>query len=848
MVETISIAILKKVLPVIAKKTSESAEKKYQELRGKIANGSHQYDKNYRERHGQLKVFCVGMRESIPLDDVYVAVQFLDQEKSLKYRSPEDLEKIFQQRSNRHRESSLDKRQDKRQDGTQVANEKQYLMVLGGPGVGKSTFLRKVGLEALKKKDRDFAHECIPVFLELKRFTEDQIDIGVLITKEFEICGYPYPAEIAKTALASGKLLILFDGLDEVPAANVDNVVRKIRDFVDRYSENRFIASCRIAAYTGGFTRFTEVEMADFDDSQVRAYIDNWFESTSDPYRRQLDEEMKTAEQCWKELNETEHQSTKELARNPLLLTLLCMVYDNTQNFPRNRASLYEDALNIFLREWAAEKRVRRDSSVSQYLDISDEKRMLSEIAAKYFEVNRFFFNENELINQIKAFGEGSANTPPMFNPSKILETIAIEQGLFVERVSRFYSFSHLTFQEYLTANYIAGNTRSIKGLVTDHLHHDGWREVFLLTAGLMREADYLLDQLQVEAAKFINTDRLKALFQWATCITDTPDASYDGIAKRAFAIHQFFSLWRLNKICETIENIVNQSPVHNLGFNLHPEFVLNQEPYFDLNRDLNYYRDLYQDLNRDLDIHIDFYQEPYEGFDLDVYLELSLYPDLYQSFDPGLRRYSLYQNPHPTFAVDLYHDVDLYQDLYLNLDLYFKIILNGHRALYQDRYPELYPNPDLYQDLSRYIDTTSYPPVFTELSNQFLRKLSRGIALVKRMEQVNIFKGVDLQKLVQKFNEQLNFIKAARVGQSVTPPEESIHETWLSVLGITDDMLTISREEMENYIHYLHVVELIIACKEAAGRVTPAIWNRIENQLLTWDTEDTEDWQNHDI
>ena len=41
----------------------------------------------------------------------------------------------------------------------------QYLMLLGGPGVGKSTFLRKVGLEALKGENRNFEHECIPVFL-----------------------------------------------------------------------------------------------------------------------------------------------------------------------------------------------------------------------------------------------------------------------------------------------------------------------------------------------------------------------------------------------------------------------------------------------------------------------------------------------------------------------------------------------------------------------------------------------------------------------------------------------------------------------------------------------------------
>ena len=829
MIEDIGMEILEKALPVILKESGKQIKKTYQNLREKVANSSHQYDKNYRERHGQLKVFCVGMREPIPLDDVYVAVRFLDHERSLKYRSPEDLEKIFRQRSNRHLESSLDKQQDKRQDGTQVANEKQYLMVLGGPGVGKSTFLRKVGLEALKEKEGDFAHECIPVFLELKRLTEDQIDIEALITKEFEICGYPHPEEIAKTALESGKLLILFDGLDEVPTANVDNVVRKIADFVDQYSENRFIASCRIAAYTGGFTRFTEVEMADFDDSQVKAYINNWFESTSDPYRYQLDGEMKTAERCWKTLNQEEHKATKELARNPLLLTLLCMVYDNSQNFPRNRANLYEDALDIFLKEWAAEKRVPQDSSVSQYLDISDEKRMLSEIAEKNFEANRLFFNENELIDQIKEFGQGDVNTLSRFDAPKILETIAVEQGLLVERVSGVYSFSHLTFQEHLTANYIVGDALSIKRLVTEHLHHEDWREVFLLTAGLMREADNLLLEMGAKAVKSINTDRLKSLFRWAERITNTSDDPYSGIAKRAFAIHQYFSLWRLNKICQTIENIVSRYS------NPTPDYSLDQERDFYLNRDFNRYRDLYQDINRELGP--DLYQEPYNNIDVDLYIELTLYPHLYRSFDPDLH---LYQEIELTINFDL--DLDFYQKLYLDLDLFFRIILNSHRTLYQDRYPELYPDLNLYQDLYRYMDTDFYPPIFSELSDRAYEKLGEGIKLIESLEQLRVFKGVNLQRLVRQFNEKRKFIDASREGKFDKPPEGSIHDTWISVLGITDDMLAISHEEMESYIQYLRAVELIVACKEAAGRVTPEVWKQIENQLLTWDAEDIED------
>lgn len=518
------------VVTEIYKKIYETAEKKRHASKAEIENASHEYDKIYRERHGQVKVFCVGMRKPIPLDEVYVAVQFLKQHTASRYSSPEKVEQAFRTRRERHFNSTSNERQ----NGTQVANDEQYLMLLGGPGVGKSTFLRKVGLEALKGKNRKFEHKCIPVFLELKRFREDQIDIEALIAEEFKTCGYPDPALMTNAALTSGKLLILFDGLDEVPDSNVDNVINEIGDFVDRYSQNRFIASCRRAAYKGGFRRFTEVEMADFDDSQIEGYIKKWFDSTPDQYRHQLDEEMKTAERCWKALNTAQHRATKELARNPLLLTLLCMVYDNSQNFSRNRASLYKDALNIFLREWAAEKRVNRDASITQYLDIADEKRMLSKIAAKNFDENCLLFSEDELITQIREFGEGNANTLETFDAPKILDTILIDQGLFFERLSGSYSFSHLTFQEYLTANYIIGHPQSIQGLVTEHLHDEQWREVFLLTAGLMREADDLLVAMEAEASKSINTDGLRSLLRWAKRITDTTDNQYSGLTKRA--------------------------------------------------------------------------------------------------------------------------------------------------------------------------------------------------------------------------------------------------------------------------------------------------------------------------
>ena len=801
-VEEIGSEILEKILPVIFKKSGEQIKK----LRAKIANSSHQYHNNYRKRHGQLKVYCVGMREPIPLDDVYVTVQFLDEQRASKYKSNEDIEKAFRERNR----SRLVLRPDERKDGTEIANDKQYLMLLGGPGVGKSTFLRKVGLEALKGKEGNFAHKCIPVFLELKRFTADHIDIEALIAKEFEICGYPYPEETTKAALESGKLLILFDGLDEVPTANVAKVIRKIEDFVDQYSKNRFIASCRIAAYTGGFKQFTEVEMADFDDAQIEAYIKNWFDSTPDRYRHQLDEEVKTADQCWKALNAREHYATKELARNPLLLTLLCMVYDNSQNFPRNRADLYEKALNIFLEEWAAEKRVRQEDSISQYLDVAAEKRMLSEIAAKNFDANYLFFSKTELIKQIQEFGEGNINTPSTFNAPKILETILVDQGLFVERVSGSYSFSHLTFQEYLTANYIK-EAGSIQRLVTNYLHDYRWREVFLLTAGLMHTADDLLDAMKMEAAKSLNTDGLKRLLRWAEHITDTVNDGDNGFAKRLFVIRQCVSLSLLNKIYEEVKTLANQYPDFDIGFS----FYQNQD--FDIYKDFSLCRNFYQ--------YYRFYLDGDSYLNLNFHLyknrdqEKKLYRELYSSCDRTLKLFlKFYLEPQlSNYSVTVRANPDIMLQLYPHIDL------------------------NLYQDFYRYMDIDYYASVASEFGDWFGEELENRIAFVERMEQSHIFKGVDLQRMIQRFEAQREFIQAVRKGKSASVAEEPIHDTWLSVLHISDEILTISHEEMESYLQYLRTVQLIVECKEAAARVTPETWKRIQDQLLTWNTGDIE-------
>ena len=86
---------------------------------------------NYMERHGILKV--LGMREPVSLESVYTTVRVLDNDTIRGFLSVEALEKKFRQTDKR----GFASKEPSKSSGLTVANETQYLMVLGGPGMGK---------------------------------------------------------------------------------------------------------------------------------------------------------------------------------------------------------------------------------------------------------------------------------------------------------------------------------------------------------------------------------------------------------------------------------------------------------------------------------------------------------------------------------------------------------------------------------------------------------------------------------------------------------------------------------------------------------------------------------------
>jgi hypothetical protein len=242
-----------------------------------LAPIARKYIENYTDRHGQLRV--LGMGKPVSLESIYTQVNF-DPEFIQTFQTIDTHEQAFRTRDWSKKDCRL---------GMKVANDTAYMMVLGGPGMGKSTFLRKVGLEALKQGRGEYQHTCIPVFLELRKYRWDKaigINLQEKIAEEFRHCGLPEYQDCTERLLEQGKLLVLFDGLDEVPTELLGQMTEAIKNLVDRYSKNRFIASCRIAAYRSfqNFSRFTDVAIANFDELQIQCFIESWFNNSPDRF------------------------------------------------------------------------------------------------------------------------------------------------------------------------------------------------------------------------------------------------------------------------------------------------------------------------------------------------------------------------------------------------------------------------------------------------------------------------------------------------------------------------------------------------------------------------------------
>ena len=385
------------------------------------------------EKCGLIRV--LDMSQPIGLNDIYTDVNILEKITGRRrLRISELLERATVQKKEW---LSLSGIQGKRVSGIEAVEQHSKLMIFGKPGAGKTTFLKHLAIQCVEGR---FKPKLVPLFIPLKEFVEapgqpsllnyliqlfarygvepkTKIKIG-LFTKLFG-----HYSTAVELFLHQGRVLLLLDGLDEVKEFDKSRVLQQIKSFANQFRKNPFIITSRITDKGYTFEQFTEVEVADFDDKQIKTFATKWFQPKQD---------MVKAETFMERLNQD--KNIRELSTSPILLTLLCFVFEESGTFSSNRAELYKEGLDVLLSKWDMKRDIQRCQAYKQ-LSLKQKEDLLSQIAFNTFELGTYFFKKKSVEREINEYirnslGVNAEETVRQINSAAVLESIEEQHGL----------------------------------------------------------------------------------------------------------------------------------------------------------------------------------------------------------------------------------------------------------------------------------------------------------------------------------------------------------------------------------------------------------------------------------
>ncbi|MBV9691342.1 MAG: HEAT repeat domain-containing protein, partial [Ktedonobacteraceae bacterium] len=442
-------------------------------------------------------------------------------------RAGEDEQEQFGSRERRPRKEIRTKPQ--REEVGVVLVKSRRLVMLGDPGAGKSTLLKYLMVRLAQGKDQfiaDFPQladvsSAVPLYIRLAEYAQawSTTPLGERSLKDFlprylrenylETC-----ITFLQTQLERGAVFLLLDGLDEIPDVALRmQIVRQVEAFTQFYPKNRFIVTSRIVGYKEAqlAADYQAYTLGDFNEKQISIFTQKWCPAYERWVKRAADNQhlqdiaSKEAERLFQETQK--NPGVKKLAVNPLLLTILAIIQRQGTKLPGHRIRLYELCATTLLDNWIEAK------GISIRFNQNDLIKILRPLAFWMHEHKAVgAIPEEELSEQIVkqllerrvTRDEGEAARLA----AQFLETVRGQTGILVERGKQRYGFLHQTFEEYFAARELVKRKEQERNeFIRAHLHDARWREVVLLTVGIIG----ILDSNEEEVTELVNDVILEA-------------------------------------------------------------------------------------------------------------------------------------------------------------------------------------------------------------------------------------------------------------------------------------------------------------------------------------------------
>ena len=383
------------------------------------------------------------------------------------------------------------------------------LTIRGPAGSGKTTLMHWIMVQCTRQDAKNPWVGGVPFLIPLRKLRKEeswtpQLDSFVRYGEGTAPLGRTPPdGWIADVLGKQQRGIVLFDGVDELPAKRRAAFWEWLRDFVRVYPGNRVVVTARPfeGADRSGKKlwepprRFHAAELDDMSDRDVEEFITKWHEAvlaTEDEDERRA-ELAKARDELPARLRDRDNRRVRELCRTPLLCSLVCALHWHEEGYlPTRRVDLYERCCALLVDERDRKRDLPRPDPPYCYLDRDDKEMLLQRLALDMMR-NRAGTHRGEyaievtrrraiqwLAEHLKAVRDPLARGCDV---ATVLDEILIERtGLLRKPSQGFVDFPHRSFQEYLAA--CAAGAASAAGELADHATQDQWWETIVLGAG----------------------------------------------------------------------------------------------------------------------------------------------------------------------------------------------------------------------------------------------------------------------------------------------------------------------------------------------------------------------------
>ncbi|MBG1271945.1 NACHT domain-containing protein [Nostoc sp. WHI] len=360
-------------------------------------------------------------------------------------------------------------------------------VIVGLPGAGKSTFFEwlQVKLASVEEKFILGDQQAIPLLLRVRQLDLQNLPRGAALIEKATASkdrADLMPDGWIERQMQAGRVLFMLDGLDETEPELWDKyLIPWLFDLLRRYPKCHYLISSRPVGYPPGLLhqmKFIECNLLDFNESQIQEYTRHWCTAIRLARNESETEARREGEGDGNRIVENfkDHSYIRNLARNPLMLSAICLVnYFEGGSLPEDRALLYRLCVEGLLHNWDQRRGIHSEFGFDEKLRTCREVALVmqAEDRAEYDAVQ---------VQEIFAMVLGDSE-----RAAKLLEHIRYRTGLLLERRPGIFGFAHLTFQEYLAARAVhEGNRLGVDKEQLVQEHDDGrWKEVIALYSGL---------------------------------------------------------------------------------------------------------------------------------------------------------------------------------------------------------------------------------------------------------------------------------------------------------------------------------------------------------------------------